>query len=93
MLFLSPSYIHCPSSGPVYFANSLIGSQHVEWNKPPTGMFSRSSLKRFTAASVYKTSIWMPLLSRNATVSGQTCNRSQIPLESTTALAPCSINS
>jgi len=34
-------------------------AQHVEWNRPPTAMFSRSSLKRSTAASVCKTSTWM----------------------------------
>src|SRR6478609_5369125 len=68
-------------------------AQHVEWNRPPTAMFSRSSLKRSTAASVCKTSTWMSFLDKTSRVSGQTCSRSQTPFESTTVLAPCSINS
>ena len=32
-------------------------------------------------------------LAKNSKVSGQTCSRRQIPFESTTVLAPCSINS
>jgi hypothetical protein len=68
-------------------------SQQVEWNNPPTGMRSRSSLNRATAASVCKTSALMPFLAKTSRVSGQTLSRSQIPLDSTTALAPCSINS
>jgi hypothetical protein len=58
-----------------------------------TGMLSRSSLKRSTAASVCKTSTLMPFLAKTSRVLGQTLSRSQIPLDSTTALAPCSINS
>ena len=33
------------------------------------------------------------VLRQNGKVSGQTCSRRQVPFESTTALAPCSINS
>src|SRR6478735_1902271 len=68
-------------------------AQHVEWNRPPTAMFSRSSLKRSTAASVCKTSTWMSFLDKASRVSGQTCSRSQTPFERTTVLAPRSINS
>ena len=36
---------------------------------------------------------FLPFLAKNSKVSGQTCSRRQIPFESTTVLAPCSINS
>src|SRR4029077_4629228 len=68
-------------------------AQHLEWNRPPLPMFSRSSLKPSTAASVCKTSTWMSFLDKTSRVSGQTCSRSQTPFESTTVLAPCSISS
>ena len=42
---------------------------------------------------VCKISTWMPFLAKNSKVSGQTCSRRQNPFESTTVLAPCSINS
>ena len=47
-------------------------AQQVEWNRPPTGSFSRSSLKRATAASVCSTSTATPVLARTSSVSGQT---------------------
>jgi len=50
-------------------------AQHVEWNRPPTAMFSRSSLKRSTAASVCKTSTWMSFLDKIETHAAQAPSR------------------